>query len=86
MSPQQSTNSSGVIDVIARPPADQLTSSPNEAAPASKKPASKPEVKTAKTPKDINANVALAIIATVIIMLGLGALTVFAYLKQTGSL
>lgn len=74
------------MDVVAAPPPDaeekasKDESARHDSSPAKK--ASKPQA--ASKPRD--GNVGMAIFATVIIVLGLAALAVFAYLKQTGKL
>jgi uncharacterized protein HemX len=77
------------MDVMV-PPADALATPPVEAETKTQpvkadKRATKPVPQTFKSPKE-RTGVALAIVATVIIVLGLGLLTVYAYLKQTNSL
>lgn len=70
------------MDVVAAPAptADEAASKPEPKRADHKPP--KPE----KAPRRRDGNVMAAIFATVIIVLGLAALAVFAYLKQTGKL
>jgi uncharacterized protein HemX len=68
------------MDVVAPPPATASEAKP--ALPkASQHPVPQPKNKPAKAPA--KAGVTTAIIATVIIVLGLAILAVYAYLKQT---
>lgn len=77
------------MDVVAPPPQTVDPADPPQRAkpepakpPHEEKKAPKPKAE----PKPHNSSVTAAIFATVIIVLGLAALTVFAYLKQTGSI
>jgi hypothetical protein len=71
------------MDVVAPPP---QTPQVADQAEAPSQPAAQPAKTADLKPAKSRNGVGLAIFATVIIVLGLGALTVFAYLKQTGSL
>lgn len=72
------------MDVVAAPPAAAEPAPAAEAKPTAVRHANPKPVKPAEKPHD--SNVTTAIIATVIIVLGLGLMAVFAYLKQTRSL
>ncbi len=80
------TAASPAMDVVTAPPPDaeekasKAESVKHDSAPAKKA----PKPKAAGKPRD--GSVTAAIFATVIIVLGLAALAVFAYLKQTGKI
>ncbi len=88
MEPQKEPKTTGhaAMDVVAAPPPDaeekasKAESVKHDSAPAKKA----PKPKATGQPRD--GSVVAAIFATVIIVLGLAALTVFAYLKQTGKI
>lgn len=85
-----------VMDVVApRPlPAEPLKMPPQETGPlplvkpeeSTKKPTKEKVLKTAvtKPPKTPSSGVGMAIFATIIVVLGLGAMMVYAYLRTNG--
>lgn len=73
------------MDVVAPVPAsaEPAKPAPDEAEPKAKKPVTQAsKLKPAKE----SSHVVAAIVATVLIVLGLGLMAVFAYLKQTNSI
>ncbi|PIZ61748.1 hypothetical protein COY17_03745 [Candidatus Saccharibacteria bacterium CG_4_10_14_0_2_um_filter_52_9] len=77
------------MDVVAPPPQQADPADPPQSAkpePAKPHHEDKKAPKPKAEPKPHNNNVIAAIFATVIIVLGLAALTVLAYLKQTGKI
>ena len=77
--PNASKTAGPAMDVVAPAPPAAGTQSAQKAAAQQSKAASPKATKK-------GANVGLAIAATVIIVLGLGLMTVYAYLQQTNSL
>ncbi len=77
---------SPVMDVVAAPPRDADEAKAEALKHEAAKPAhhDKKPVTDKPARKQHDGNVIAAIVATVIIVLGLSALAVFAYLKQTG--
>lgn len=77
-----------VMDVKAPPqqalatPPPETDKPPQPAEPGDKKVQTMPKQASAKQPGQSSNGVALAIVATVIIVLGLGLLATYAYLKQ----
>ena len=80
-----------VMDIVPPRPAELVKTPPKEETPPSSVPqqpeakAQKPAaLKTPKPPKQPRSGVGLAILATVLIILGLGALCTYAYLRTIG--
>ena len=86
MGPQNnSVRTAPAMDVVAPVPASAEPAAPNEATEQAAKKA-KPAPQPKQPPKTKNPNVTAAIIATVMIVLGLGLMAVLAYLKQNHQL